>query len=84
VHLRAPARAIRERNGAVPVERTVIDRCGVSLRDAAGNVGSGAAASAVTWLARGAEWSYLTPQEAADLGKQWVELFGGKSVDRAV
>jgi hypothetical protein len=23
--------------------------------------------------ARGAEWSWLTPAEAADLGKQWVE-----------
>ena len=27
--------------------------------------------------ARGAEWSYLTPVEAADLGRQWVERFGG-------
>jgi hypothetical protein len=28
--------------------------------------------------ARGAEWSYLTPVEAADLGRQWVEQFGEK------
>jgi hypothetical protein len=27
--------------------------------------------------ARGAEWSWLTPQEAADLGRQWVEQYGG-------
>src|SRR5271165_2546693 len=31
--------------------------------------------------ARGAEWSYLTPVEAADLGRQWVERFGGKTDD---
>jgi hypothetical protein len=31
--------------------------------------------------ARGAEWSYLTPVEAADLGRQWVEQFGQKSDD---
>ena len=31
------------------------------------------------WIAiraRGAEWSYLTTDEAADLGRQWVERFG--------
>jgi hypothetical protein len=32
--------------------------------------------------ARGAEWSYLTPEEAADLGKQWVEQYGGRTGDR--
>ncbi len=26
--------------------------------------------------ARGAEWSYLTAEEAVDLGRQWVERFG--------
>jgi hypothetical protein len=31
--------------------------------------------------ARGAEWSYLTPEEAADLGKQWVEQYGGRTGD---
>jgi hypothetical protein len=31
------------------------------------------------WIAiraRGAEWSWLTPKEAADLGRQWVEQYG--------
>ena len=31
------------------------------------------------WLAiraRGAEWSWLTPAEAARLGQQWVERYG--------
>ena len=27
--------------------------------------------------ARGAEWSWLTPAEAASLGRQWVEKYGG-------
>jgi hypothetical protein len=27
--------------------------------------------------ARGAEWSWLTPEEAAELGRQWVEAYGG-------
>jgi hypothetical protein len=31
--------------------------------------------------ARGAEWSYLTPVEAANLGRQWLEQFGGKTDD---
>lgn len=26
--------------------------------------------------ARGAEWSWLTPAEAAHLGRQWVERYG--------
>ena len=26
--------------------------------------------------ARGAEWSWLTPAEAATLGRQWVEKYG--------
>ena len=26
--------------------------------------------------ARGAEWSWLTPAEAAHLGQQWVERYG--------
>jgi hypothetical protein len=29
--------------------------------------------------ARGAEWSWLTPAEAADLGKQWVERYGPRA-----
>ncbi len=36
------------------------------------------------WIAiraRGAEWSFLTPVEAADLGRQWVEQFGAKADD---
>jgi hypothetical protein len=35
-----------------------------------------------TWLAvraRGAEWSWLTPAEAAELGRQWVERFGAQT-----
>jgi hypothetical protein len=32
--------------------------------------------------ARGAEWSYLTIDEAADLGRQWVERFGATPVSR--
>jgi hypothetical protein len=34
------------------------------------------------WIAiraRGAEWSFLTPDEAADLGRQLVERFARKS-----
>jgi len=33
-----------------------------------------------TWVAiraRGAEWSWLTPAEAARLGRQWVARYGG-------
>jgi hypothetical protein len=26
--------------------------------------------------ARGAEWSWLTPEEAARLGREWVEKYG--------
>jgi hypothetical protein len=36
------------------------------------------------WIAiraRGADWSYLTPVETADLGRQWVEQFGDKNDD---
>ena len=32
--------------------------------------------------ARGAEWSWLTPQEAARLGREWVEKYGAS--DRPV
>jgi hypothetical protein len=35
------------------------------------------------WIAiraRGAEWSYLTTQEAADLGRNWVERFGTEAI----
>ncbi|MBV9777357.1 MAG: hypothetical protein JO143_09930 [Acetobacteraceae bacterium] len=27
--------------------------------------------------ARGAEWSWLTPEEALAIGRRWVELYGG-------
>jgi hypothetical protein len=33
----------------------------------------------ITWVAiraRGAEWSWLTPAEAARLGQQWVRRYG--------
>jgi hypothetical protein len=30
--------------------------------------------------ARGAEWSWLTPAEAARLGRQWVEKYGTREV----
>ena len=36
----------------------------------------------VTWVAvraRGAEWSWLTPAEAAQLGQQWVERYGAQT-----
>jgi hypothetical protein len=39
---------------------------------------------ATRWIAiraRGAEWSFLTPAEAADLGRQLVEQFGRKTAD---
>jgi hypothetical protein len=32
------------------------------------------------WIAiraRGAEWSWLTPEEAAAIGREWVERYGG-------
>ena len=29
--------------------------------------------------ARGAEWSWLTPEEAAAIGRQWVAKYGGAS-----
>jgi hypothetical protein len=29
--------------------------------------------------ARGAEWSWLTPAEAARLGKQWAKKYGDQS-----
>jgi hypothetical protein len=39
------------------------------------------------WIAirtRGAEWSWLTPQEAADLGRQWVEKYDSISAKRTL
>jgi hypothetical protein len=36
-------------------------------------------AGGTAWVAiraRGAEWSWLTPAEAAHLGQQWVERYG--------
>ena len=33
--------------------------------------------------ARGAEWSWLTPAEAARLGRQWVEKYGNEHNTRA-
>jgi hypothetical protein len=38
------------------------------------------------WVAvrsRGAEWSWLTPEEAAELGRLWVEKYGAASGGRA-
>jgi hypothetical protein len=32
--------------------------------------------------ARGAEWSWLTPAEAAELGRQWVERYGRPAAPR--
>lgn len=32
--------------------------------------------------ARGAEWSYLTIAEAAELGRQWVERFPARALIR--
>ena len=32
----------------------------------------------VALRARGAEWSWLTPAEAALLGQQWVERYGSR------
>jgi hypothetical protein len=29
--------------------------------------------------ARGAEWSWLTPDEAARIGREWVERYGSRS-----
>ena len=40
--------------------------------------------SETRWVAiraRGAEWSFLTPVEAADLGRRLVEQFGRKTED---
>jgi len=34
--------------------------------------------------ARGAEWSWLTPQEAARLGREWVEKYGAMDRQRTV
>jgi hypothetical protein len=39
-----------------------------------------------TWVAiraRGAEWSWLTPAEAARLGRQWVRRYGHVLRDEA-
>ena len=39
------------------------------------------------WIAiraRGAEWSWLTPQEAARLGREWVEKYGPAERHRPV
>ena len=30
----------------------------------------------VATRARGAEWSWLTPEEAASIGREWVERYG--------
>jgi hypothetical protein len=32
--------------------------------------------------ARGAEWSWLTPDEAAELGRQWVEMYASVGTKR--
>jgi len=33
--------------------------------------------------ARGAEWSWLTPTEAARLGQRWVEMYGREQLTDA-
>jgi hypothetical protein len=36
------------------------------------------------WIAiraRGAEWSWLTPEEAAAIGRSWVERYGRPEAD---
>jgi len=43
-------------------------------------------AGETVWVAiraRGAEWSWLTPQEAAQIGQQWVERYGERHGRRA-
>jgi hypothetical protein len=32
--------------------------------------------------ARGAEWSWLTPAEAVQLGRQWLQKYDGQAEDR--
>ena len=32
--------------------------------------------------ARGAEWSWLTPEEAARLGRAWVERYGARETQK--
>jgi hypothetical protein len=32
--------------------------------------------------ARGAEWSWLTPDEAAELGRRWVAMYASVSTKR--
>jgi hypothetical protein len=34
--------------------------------------------------ARGADWSWLTPQEAARLGREWAEKYGATDRSRSV
>jgi len=34
--------------------------------------------------ARGADWSWLTPEEAAELGRQWVERYSDAAKSRPV
>lgn len=39
------------------------------------------------WIAiraRGAEWSYLTTQEAVDLGRNWVDRFGTEAIGQSM
>jgi hypothetical protein len=39
-----------------------------------------------TWVAiraRGAEWSWLTPEEAAQLGREWVSRYGESNASKA-
>lgn len=38
----------------------------------------------VAICARGAEWSWLTPQEAARLGREWVEKYGATERNHSV
>ena len=40
--------------------------------------GTGHETSWVAIRARGAEWSWLTPAEAASIGRAWVEKYGAE------
>jgi hypothetical protein len=43
-------------------------------------------AGETVWVAiraRGAEWSWLTPEEAAQIGEQWVERYGKRQGGQA-
>jgi hypothetical protein len=64
------ARAVQQRRGERQQMREAIAPYTVEERIVEGDT---------TWVAiraRGAEWSWLTPAEAAHLGQQWVRRYG--------